>query len=102
MIFYLFLIKNIKKKVIVELKNGLIVKGRLVSCDMFLNVKIDNIFVDDLKKFRGLEGTSLLSIRGSCIKYIKTKKDDNLVASLLNTSRNRFIVNSIKECSIEK
>lgn len=39
------------KEVIVELKNDLIVKGKLLSVDQFLNMKLDSISVVDAGQF---------------------------------------------------
>ncbi|ELQ76529.1 putative snRNP core protein [Trachipleistophora hominis] len=97
MIFYMFFQKNINKNIIVELKNGLVISGKLLSCDIFLNIKLCDVTVKDLENYRGLSGVSTLSVRGSCVKYVKLEKDEDLIASLLETTRNRFIVNEIRE-----
>lgn len=97
MIFYMVFKKKINRKIVVELKNGLIVTGTLLSCDVFMNLKLNNIRIHDIKHFRGLEEISSLSLRGSSVKSIKLQKDENLIASLLEASRNRFIVNEMKE-----
>lgn len=97
MIFYMFFKKNINKNITVELKNGLVMSGKLLSCDVFLNIKLSDVTIEDLENFKGLSGIATLSIRGSCVKYIKLEKDENSIASLLDTTRNRFIVNEMRE-----
>lgn len=73
------------------------ISGDLSGVDAFLNLKLKNIKIQNIEKHCGLKNISLLSIRGSSIKIVKMEKDDNLIESLLEATRNRFIVNEQRD-----
>merc|ERR1712216_847311 len=88
MIFYSFLLKSIVGKVvIVELKNDLQVKGSLVSVDQYLNVKLDNVSVNDEDQFPHLMAVKNCFIRGSVIRYIHLPKEHVDTAMLQDATR---------------
>lgn len=97
MIFALFFQKYVNKKIKIELKNGMIFTGILVSTDAFLNFKLKQIEIEDQEKYPGLNQIELISIRGSSVKTIQVDKNDDLIDSLLLATRNRFIINQIRE-----
>lgn len=53
-----------------ELKNDLVIHGRLQSVDQFHNLNLDNIKVDDVGRFPHLRAVKTLFIRGSVIRYV--------------------------------
>eukprot|EP01033_Poteriospumella_lacustris_P018565 gene18565-13369_t len=52
------------------MKNGVILKGVLVSVDQYLNVKLNNISVDEGVQYPQLGALKNCFIRGSVIRYI--------------------------------
>jgi small nuclear ribonucleoprotein (snRNP)-like protein len=62
--------------VIVELKNGLLLKGELYSVDQYLNVKLVKMSVVDAQRFPQLMSLSTVFVRGSVIRYIQLPKAD--------------------------
>ncbi|KRH94372.1 U6 snRNA-associated ribonucleoprotein [Pseudoloma neurophilia] len=97
MIFVLYFQKIIGQRIKIELKNGLKISGMLCSVDAFLNLKLQDIEIENIEDHPGLCDISLLSIRGSSIKLVRSRKDDDLVESLLDATRNRFIINEQRE-----
>eukprot|EP01059_Diplonema_ambulator_P006907 TRINITY_DN1647_c0_g1_i1.p1 TRINITY_DN1647_c0_g1~~TRINITY_DN1647_c0_g1_i1.p1 ORF type:complete len:122 (+),score=20.89 TRINITY_DN1647_c0_g1_i1:1894-2259(+) len=73
MLFHSFF-KSLEKKgnvdVIVELKNGMALRGVLVSVDQYLNLKLGNVHVDQ-KKYPQMAAVKICFIRGSVIRYIQ-------------------------------
>lgn len=53
----------------VELKDGTVITGNLVSTDTSLNVRLGNVIVDETK-FPQLAGIKTMFIRGNWIRYI--------------------------------
>lgn len=97
MIFVLYFQKLIGKKLNIELKNGMKLSGDLCGVDAFLNLKLKNVDIQNIEKYSGLKNISLLSIRGSSIKIVQTQKNDDLIESLLEATRNRFIINEQRD-----
>ena len=97
MIFPVFFQKLKDKRIKIELKNGMIIFGILISADLFLNFKLSHIEIQDIEEYPEFENIPLISMRGSSVKLIKAEKDDDLIDSLLESTRNRFIVNEKRE-----
>lgn len=68
MLFFSFFKTLVNEQVAVELKNGVILKGTLISVDQYLNVKLDNISVDEGVKYPQLGALKNCFIRGSVIR----------------------------------
>lgn len=69
-LFYSFFKTLIGSEIRVELKNNVTVIGTLVSVDQFLNLKLNNISVDDPEKCPHLLSVKNCFIRGSVIRYV--------------------------------
>eukprot|EP00386_Alphamonas_edax_P005471 GDKI01017639.1.p2 GENE.GDKI01017639.1~~GDKI01017639.1.p2 ORF type:complete len:101 (-),score=43.65 GDKI01017639.1:177-479(-) len=72
MLFFDFFQKMVEKnaQVAVELKNDLQISGTLHSVDQFLNVKLNNVSVNDPEKYPHLLSVKNCFIRGSVVRYI--------------------------------
>eukprot|EP01039_Chlorochromonas_danica_P006479 gene6479-7144_t len=70
MLFFSFFKTLVGQEVVVELKNGINVKGQLVSVDQYLNVKLQSLSVDDSSRYPQLSCLKNCFIRGSVIRYI--------------------------------
>lgn len=71
MVFFEFLSKSLNKTLVVELKNGVEMKGKLISIDKNLNLVLD--LYDSIFDFK------TCFIRGNTVKYIsfiETKEND--------------------------
>ena len=76
MLFFEYLKYQIKQEVVVVLKNGIAIKGRLINVDPFLNIKLDCITDyssehDFLNIQKGMSKIYKISLRGSGIKCIE-------------------------------
>jgi U6 snRNA-associated Sm-like protein LSm2 len=54
----------------VELKNGLVVNGRIDTVDQYHNIKLTNVTAEDPEKYPHLASVDELFIRGSVLRYI--------------------------------
>ena len=54
----------------VELKNDLLIRGTLKSCDQYLNIKLDDITVLNEAKYPHLSSVRNIFIRGSVVRYV--------------------------------
>ncbi|KAJ1984742.1 U6 snRNA-associated Sm-like protein LSm2 [Dimargaris cristalligena] len=70
MLFYSFFKTLVGQAVTVELKNDLSVTGTLVSVDQFLNIKLDNIRVDNESENPHMMSVKNCFIRGSVVRYV--------------------------------
>lgn len=70
-LFYSFFKTLVGKEVVVELKNGLSIRGQLHSVDQYLNVKLSDISVEDEARYPHLISVNNMFIRGSVIRYIQ-------------------------------
>jgi len=68
MIFFSFFKTLVGQEVVVELKNGVTMRGVLVSVDQYLNVKLKSIGVDDAVTYPQLAALKNCFIRGSVIR----------------------------------
>lgn len=89
MLFYTFFSKNINSYIEIVLKNDLHITGTLVSVDPYLNIKLENPSASS--EFRGLNGLSTCSIRGSSIKHALLPFNAETAENLSAASRYRFM-----------
>ncbi|KAJ1927076.1 U6 snRNA-associated Sm-like protein LSm2 [Tieghemiomyces parasiticus] len=71
MLFYSFFKTLVGQSVTVELKNDLSVTGTLVSVDQFLNIKLDNIRVENEEDCPHMMSVKNCFIRGSVVRYVR-------------------------------
>ncbi|AAW42222.2 U6 snRNA-associated Sm-like protein LSm2 [Cryptococcus neoformans] len=55
----------------VELKNDLSITGTLKSVDQFLNIRLDNISVEDPERHPHMMAVKNCFIRGSVVRYVR-------------------------------
>ncbi len=68
MLFFSFFKTLVGHEVAVELKNGVVIRGVLVSVDQYLNVKLKQIKVDEIEKHPQFYSLRNCFIRGSTIR----------------------------------
>lgn len=88
MLFYEFFKRHLNTPVKITLKNEMVLSGMLKSIDPFLNMKIDNVRVDD--GVHGLENISVCSVRGSAIKCVDLEKNPTLDKRLCEATLLKF------------
>ena len=71
MLFFSFFKTLIGQKITIELKNGVLISGNLISVDQYLNVKLNAIEIDNLQVFPQLAALKNCFIRGSVIRLGK-------------------------------
>jgi small nuclear ribonucleoprotein (snRNP)-like protein len=81
----------IDKIVTVELKNDLQIKGKLLSVDQYLNMKIGDVEVLEKEKFPQLLALKTIFIRGSVIRYVHVPPEHIDVELLQDASRKEAI-----------
>eukprot|EP00920_Eleutheroschizon_duboscqi_P028693 GHVT01069843.1.p4 GENE.GHVT01069843.1~~GHVT01069843.1.p4 ORF type:complete len:106 (+),score=11.42 GHVT01069843.1:2670-2987(+) len=57
-------------QVTVELKNDLQITGILHAVDQFLNIKLNNVYVNDPEKYPHLLSVKNCFVRGSVVRYV--------------------------------
>jgi U6 snRNA-associated Sm-like protein LSm2 len=89
MIFFSFFKTLIGQKLTIELKNGVIISGSLISVDQYLNVKLSAISIENPQEHPQLSSLKNCFIRGSVIRYLAAE----LVLSftLISSSVSRYI-----------
>lgn len=70
MLFYSFFKTLIGQEILVELKNDIILKGKLVSVDQYLNIKLDPVQVVQEGQHPQFMSIVDCFIRGPVIRYI--------------------------------
>eukprot|EP00922_Rhytidocystis_sp_ex-Travisia-forbesii_P022978 GHVS01033751.1.p1 GENE.GHVS01033751.1~~GHVS01033751.1.p1 ORF type:complete len:116 (-),score=13.00 GHVS01033751.1:79-426(-) len=60
----------------VELKNDLQITGTLHSVDQFLNIKLNNVAVNDPQKFPHMLSVKSCFVRGSVVRYVHLPSSD--------------------------
>lgn len=70
MLFFSFFKTLVGQEVTVELKNGVMIKGQLVSVDQYLNAKLKNISVEDGVQYPQLGALKACFVRGSVIRFV--------------------------------
>eukprot|EP00056_Hartaetosiga_gracilis_P019779 m.15972 g.15972 ORF g.15972 m.15972 type:complete len:95 (+) comp7927_c0_seq1:43-327(+) len=70
MLFTSFFKTLVGQTVTVEMKNDLKIKGSLSSVDQYLNIKLENISVEEPEKYAHLVSVKNCFIRGSVIRYV--------------------------------
>jgi U6 snRNA-associated Sm-like protein LSm2 len=68
MLFFSFFKTLVGQEVSVELKNGVIIRGVLVSVDQYLNVKLNTVNVADGVQYPQLAALKNCFVRGSVIR----------------------------------
>lgn len=69
--FYSFFKTLVGKKIVVELKNDVSLRGTLHSVDPYLNIKLADMEVVDIEKHPHLASITSCFIRGSVVRYIQ-------------------------------
>jgi U6 snRNA-associated Sm-like protein LSm2 len=90
MLFFSFFKTLEGKRVTVELKNSLKVRGVLHSVDQFLNCKLSDVSVVDADLHPHLMSVSNIFIRGSVVRYVHIAADDVDVPLLQDATRREF------------
>ena len=75
MLFYSFFKTLINKDVVVELKNDVMISGTLSAVDQFLNLKLENVVVEE-EKCPHLASVRNCFVRGSTIRYVQLPATD--------------------------
>nr|WJH19438.1 U6 snRNA-associated Sm-like protein LSm2 [Euglena gracilis] len=75
MLFYSFFKTLLNKDVVVELKNDVMISGTLVAVDQFLNLKLENVVVNE-EKCPHLASVRNCFVRGSVIRYVQLPAND--------------------------
>lgn len=57
-------------EVLVELKNDVSIRGRLVAVDQFLNIKLEDISVLEPAKYPHIASMKSIFIRGPSVRYV--------------------------------
>lgn len=91
MIFFSFFKTLEGKPVTLELKNNLLLRGRLHSVDQFLNCKLIDI-EDDEDQHPHLMAVSNVFVRGSVVRYIHVRKQDVDTDMLQDAARREYKV----------
>mmetsp|Transcript_15485 Transcript_15485/g.25819 ORF Transcript_15485/g.25819 Transcript_15485/m.25819 type:complete len:100 (-) Transcript_15485:427-726(-) len=71
MLFYSFFKTLVGKEVAVELKNNVVLTGKLHSVDQYLNIKLTDVQVVDKSRYPQLLALKNCFIRGSVVRYIQ-------------------------------
>ncbi|KAK1927387.1 hypothetical protein DB88DRAFT_477832 [Papiliotrema laurentii] len=71
MLFFSFFKTLTDQVITVELKNDLAVTGTLKSVDQFLNIRLDNISVEDPERHPHMMAVKNCFIRGSVVRYVR-------------------------------
>ena len=73
-IFQTFFRTLVGQTVTVEMKNDLQVRGVLLSCDQYLNLKIGDVEVVDRERHPQLLALRTIFVRGSVVRYVHVPK----------------------------
>ena len=71
MLFYSFFKTLVGKEVAVELKNNVVLTGKLHSVDQYLNIKLTDVQIVDKNRYPQLLALKNCFIRGSVVRYIQ-------------------------------
>ncbi|KAL1409498.1 U6 snRNA-associated Sm-like protein LSm2 [Vanrija albida] len=71
MLMFSFFKTLAEQVVTIELKNDLCVTGTLKSVDQFLNIRLDNIHVEDPERHPHMLAVKNVFIRGSVVRYVR-------------------------------
>eukprot|EP01135_Chromosphaera_perkinsii_P003519 Nk52_evm19s246 gene=Nk52_evmTU19s246 len=89
MIFYSFFKTLIGQQVTVELKNEVCITGELQSVDQFLNIKLNDIEIEDPEKFPHMIAVKNVFIRGSVVRYVRLPGGEQVDTVLLQDAARR-------------
>ncbi|KAH6913998.1 hypothetical protein BKA70DRAFT_1420769 [Coprinopsis sp. MPI-PUGE-AT-0042] len=81
--------------VIVELKNDLMITGVLKSVDQFLNIRLDNIKVQDEERHPHMMAVKNCFIRGSVVRYVQLPAE-HVDTQLLEDATRREAATQVK------
>mmetsp|Transcript_14384 Transcript_14384/g.20591 ORF Transcript_14384/g.20591 Transcript_14384/m.20591 type:complete len:103 (+) Transcript_14384:97-405(+) len=88
MLFYSFFKTLVGKEIAVELKNDVVLVGKLHSVDQYLNVKLTNVSIAvDKEKYPQLSSLQNCFIRGSVVRYIQIPPEEVDVELLQDAAR---------------
>ena len=87
------------KNVVVQLKNGVSIRGVLEDVDYFLNVKLTNIIATD-KNMVSFKKSNAIFLRGNLISSIILEK--NTFGKLINTSKDNKYKMELKDSYQQK
>jgi U6 snRNA-associated Sm-like protein LSm2 len=88
--FFSFFKTLVGRKVIIELKNDVQIRGTLHSVDQYLNIKLSDIEVVEGEKYPQLFALNSCFIRGSVVRYIHLNKSDVDTQLLQDSTRRAF------------
>lgn len=80
----------IGKTVVIELKNGMELRGVLFSVDQYLNIKLEDIEVLDHDKYPHMWAVTKAFIRGSVVRYMQLDPLDVDCQLLQDATRRAF------------
>ncbi|KAJ5071658.1 snrnp core protein family member [Anaeramoeba ignava] len=75
MLFYQLFKSLIGQTITIELKNDIMITGKLISVDQFLNLKLSDVQGTDPKKNPILSSLKTCFIRGNVIRYVLLPQD---------------------------
>ena len=101
MLFYSFFKTLVGKRVTIELKNDLAVRGVLESVDQWLNVKLVGVEVVDPARFPQLAALESLFIRGSVVRFVLLDPAD-VDTELLQEAARREAANSAAQAQAQQ
>ena len=87
MLFYEFFRMHLNQDLLVELKNGMVLEGRLLGVDPFHNLKLKDASFKTAHPF--LTKLTDCSIRGSSLKTVRLRIESKLKDSLVDATRIR-------------
>eukprot|EP01130_Rhizamoeba_saxonica_P011655 TRINITY_DN4851_c0_g2_i1.p1 TRINITY_DN4851_c0_g2~~TRINITY_DN4851_c0_g2_i1.p1 ORF type:complete len:105 (-),score=19.24 TRINITY_DN4851_c0_g2_i1:46-360(-) len=87
MIFFSLFKTLIGHKIVVELKNDMVIEGILVAADQFLNLKLGEINVVNQEKYPHMMSVKNCFIRGSVVRYVQLPRDQIQLKLLQDTAR---------------
>lgn len=71
----------------VELKNDMVLSGELLSVDQFLNIKLQDITVEDIERYPHMLAVKNCFIRGSVVRYVQVPEEAVDVELLQDAAR---------------
>ncbi|GJD08310.1 U6 snRNA-associated Sm-like protein LSm2 [Galdieria sulphuraria] len=90
MLFFSFFKTFIGKTVTVELKNDVIIRGKVHSVDQYLNIKLEDIEILNVETCPQLMTLKNSFIRGSVIRYIQVYAIDVDCEMLQEATRREY------------
>lgn len=91
MLFYSFFKTQVGHEVSVELKNDLVICGKLHSVDQFLNIRLVDVRAADASQHPYIASVKNCFIRGSVVRYVEFPPDRVDVELLQESSRREAV-----------